>query len=138
MARDNSPPHSNADSPDISACLKEELRQKKSEPSTSLEKEFCICNEEVDKPNSFNEYLSLDEQLMTCAKCLDVSSFSYSTMYQGSGEGSRYLKLKENVIDFLNKSVLHRRQKEDFRSDLSPMIYICGRPGTGKVRYRLL
>ena len=105
---------------------------------TSLEMEFSTCDREDDEFKSVHESLSLDEQLIACAKCLDVSSFSYSTMYNGSSESSRCLELKENVMTFLKNSISHRRSNDSSTSDLSPMVYICGRPGTGKVSRRLL
>lgn len=126
------PPESSTSCLETKVHLRSETSPDMSQP-TSLEMEFSTCDEEIDERSSTDESLSLEEQLIACAKCLDVSSFSYSTMYKGSSDNSRCLELKENIMTFLKHSICHRYSSDNSEYNVSPMMYICGRPGTGKV-----
>ncbi len=77
---------------------------------------------------------TLRERLTECIKCLDSSFAPQNVLFEGLNSSSNFAHGRERIITFLqNCCVLNDENVPTYLSTL----YICGRPGTGKVSLSL-
>ena len=79
-----------------------------------------------------NSTSTLNERLDICAQCLDISQPRQSLLFEGNVSSSNLANTKGQIDDFL-KASLNPKAKGGTKKERSSILYVCGRPGTGKV-----
>ena len=75
---------------------------------------------------------TMKERLAECTKCLDASFAPQNMLFDGENSTSNFAATRERILSFLQNC--SSNLNDGTRPRYASVLYICGRPGTGKVR----
>ena len=75
---------------------------------------------------------SLKERLAECSNCLNTSCAPDDLLFDGENSSSNFAATRKKIMSFLQDCIAGHGHK---KKKASSFLYICGRPGTGKVRF---